>query len=112
VRPAILSACAALLLTACAARRGAPFEPPLELNEQQRRGQIVFMQHCNKCHPQGEGGLGPALNNKPLPGPAIRVQVRRGVGAMPKFSEAQIDDEDLSALSAYLLEVQAPLRGR
>lgn len=105
------TAAAIALASACgSARRGQPFEPPLVLDEQQARGQRVFMLQCNQCHPEGEGGLGPALNNKPLPGPAIRLQVRQGIGEMPAFGEDVISDADLDALSAYLLELQTPSR--
>ncbi|MDC4226474.1 MAG: cytochrome c [Candidatus Manganitrophus sp.] len=53
--------------------------------------------------PEGEAGLGPALNNKPLPGWMIRFQVRHGLGAMPAFSEKEISDRELDDLViAYL----------
>lgn len=85
------------------ARRGVPTEEPLEISEEQvRRGQQVFMHTCNGCHPGGAAGLGPAINNKPLPDVAIRVQVRNGFGAMPAFSDDVISDEELDALLAYL----------
>ncbi|WDT80226.1 MAG: cytochrome c [Candidatus Manganitrophus sp.] len=51
------------------------------------RGETIFMHACNQCHPKGEAGLGPALNNKPLPAFMIRFQVRHGLGAMPAFSK-------------------------
>jgi mono/diheme cytochrome c family protein len=92
------------------ARRGVPFDEPLVLDAQQREGQRAFMRHCNQCHPEGGGGLGPALNNKPLPGPAIRLQIRKGVGEMPSFDEQRLPDAQLEALSAYLLELQTPRR--
>jgi mono/diheme cytochrome c family protein len=102
---------ASALFAGCgSARRGEPFAPPLKLDQTQALGQRVFMRHCNHCHPQGEGGLGPALNNKPLPSPAMRVQIRNGLGAMPAFDEQRIDDAQLEALLAYLLELQTPSR--
>jgi mono/diheme cytochrome c family protein len=66
------------------------------------RGERVFMAHCHECHPGGEAGLGPALNNKPLPGFLVRYQVRHGLGAMPAFPPGEIDDGDLDALVVYL----------
>jgi mono/diheme cytochrome c family protein len=66
------------------------------------RGERVFMANCHPCHPGGEAGLGPALNDKPLPGALIRLQVRAGLGAMPAFAATEIADADLDALLAYL----------
>lgn len=50
----------------------------------------------------GGAGLGPAINNKPLPGWLIRFQVRHGFGAMPAFSEKEISDGELNDVVAYL----------
>lgn len=94
-----------MLLTAgCGtARRGALYGGPLEIESPQvRKGQQVFMRHCHQCHPGGTAGVGPALNNKPLPGFLIKFQVRHGLGAMPAFSEEHISSEELDALVAYL----------
>ncbi len=97
-----------LALAACGtARRSVPVGPPLTLSEAQaERGQHVFMQYCNGCHPGGAAGLGPALNNKPLPGFAIRYQVRHGLGTMPAFSEEVISEEELDALADYLVALR------
>jgi mono/diheme cytochrome c family protein len=85
------------------ARRGEPITGPLQLSTpDSARGQMVFMRHCHQCHPGGEAGLGPALNNKPLPGFMMILQVRHGLGAMPSFSEQHISDEELDALIAYV----------
>lgn len=100
----------ALWLGCGSARRGEPFGPPLQLNAQQAQGERVFMRYCNSCHPQGEGGVGPALNNKPLPSPAVKLQVRSGIGDMPAFPESVIAPEELEALLAYVLELQTPSR--
>lgn len=88
-------------------RRGEIFErlPSLDQPSEQR-GQLVFMEHCHQCHPNGEGGLGFALNNKPLPKALIRLQVRRGFGAMPAFSEETIPDGELTDLTSYLLAIR------
>lgn len=71
------------------------------------RGQRVFMENCHQCHPGGEGGLGPAINNKPLPGFMIKLQVRAGVGAMPAFSADAIAPDELDTLIAYLRALRA-----
>jgi mono/diheme cytochrome c family protein len=60
------------------------------------------MANCHQCHPGGEAGLGPAINDKPLPGFLIRLQVRNGLGAMPAFSAQEISPDDLDDLIAHL----------
>ena len=93
----------AVLLGCGSARRGVPLvgertatDPVLLL------GRRTFDANCHQCHPGGTKGLGPALNNKPLPGFAIRLQVRNGLGAMPSFPEEEISDEELDALVTYM----------
>jgi mono/diheme cytochrome c family protein len=78
------------------------------LTAEEIAGQRVFMRECNGCHPQGHGGLGPALNNKPVPGVAIKLQVRQGLGAMPAFSEKEISSQELDALVAFITAKGAP----
>jgi mono/diheme cytochrome c family protein len=102
-----VSALAALALWAlasgCSARRSEPIAGPLQSPSQEvAHGEVAFDRHCSHCHPGGERGLAPAINNKPLPGFLIKFQVRRGMGAMPAFSEREIPDEDLDALVKYL----------
>jgi cytochrome c5 len=60
------------------------------------------MRECHMCHPGGDAGLGPAINNKPLPEPMIKLQVRQGMGAMPDFGEDKISAKELDALVVYL----------
>ncbi len=101
----ILIMCVSLLfVNGCSsARRGAPVAGlPGPTSTQVERGQVAFDQHCNTCHVGGAAGLGPAINNKPLPGWLIRFQVRHGLGAMPSFSETQISDGELDAIVSYL----------
>lgn len=94
-------------LAGCGRERNSEiFVGPITLNAQQQRGELVFFRNCNECHPQGESGLGPALNDKELPGWFIKNQVRRPILIMPAFSEAQISDEDLDALVEYLKVVR------
>jgi mono/diheme cytochrome c family protein len=97
-----------LLLVACGpAYRGAPLYGPLESSTPQvAQGKAVFDYHCQQCHPGGDAGLGPGINNKPLPAALIKFQVRNGLGAMPAFSEAEISDVELDALVQYLLELR------
>ena len=104
-RVASLLAIAAMVAgAACgSSRRSAALgAPPLPATAEVLRGQRVFMHACHACHPGGETGLGPSLNDKPLPGFLIAWQVRRGLGAMPAFSREEMPDDDLTALLAYL----------
>ncbi|MFP5211812.1 MAG: c-type cytochrome [Acidobacteriota bacterium] len=87
--------------TGCgSARRGEPFSGPFEPpTEQVALGRKVFMENCHQCHPGGEKGVGPSLNEKPLPGFLMKFQVRHGLGAMPAIP---LESNELDALIAYL----------
>jgi hypothetical protein len=52
--------------------------------------------------PHGEAGLGPAINNEPVPLTMIRLQVRSGLGAMPAFPEKLIADHELDQLLTFV----------
>ena len=89
------------LVTAnCSTRRSLPLEGPLTLTEQEKQGEKIFMEHCQRCHPHGEAGLGPAIN--PAPSFGKRFQIRHGLGAMPAFDEKHISDKELDQVIAYL----------
>jgi len=109
---ALVAIAVAATLSACgSARRSEPFVGATALtppNDRIALGERVFDRNCSQCHPGGEAGLGPALNDKPLPQFAMHIQVRNGVGAMPRFSSAEISDAELKAVTSYL----AWLRGR
>jgi mono/diheme cytochrome c family protein len=94
----------AAALTACGtSRRGEPFSSPMAVQEERLlAGRRSFQTHCHHCHPGGEGGLGPALNNKPLPGFLMAFPIRNGLGAMPSFSEETISDQQVSDVVHYL----------
>lgn len=78
--------------------RPAPISSP-----EQVAGERVFMKNCNQCHPLGEGGLGPPINNKPFPTVMLDAKVRTGLGGdMPSFSEKDISSKELDQLVAYL----------
>lgn len=98
----------AAILSGCGtARRSEPVAGPLPpLNASVAKGEALFDQHCNNCHQGGEGGLGPAINDKPLPRFLMRFQIRRGLGAMPGFTEEQIGDADLESLIDYLVALR------
>lgn len=87
----------------CSARRGEPIKGPLPIASVEiGNGQKTFMRECQQCHPGGEAGLGPAINNKPLPGFMIRLQVRNGLGAMPAFSQSEISTKEMDDLLEFL----------
>jgi mono/diheme cytochrome c family protein len=103
VRRAVVIASMLIALAACSARRSEPLVGALDHRPPAiGRGQQVFMAHCHACHPGGEAGLAPAINNKPLPGFMIKTQVRLGVGAMPRFSADEISPDELDDLVVYL----------
>ena len=97
-----------LAFSSCgSARRSEPIRGPLAMNEQLQRGQVVFMQHCHKCHPGGEAGEGPSINNIPLPGGLLKLRVRSrafffGAGRMPSFKNHEISQAELADLVQYL----------
>ena len=95
---------APLLVAGCgSARRAEPVtESTQNANPKLVEGQRAFMATCYQCHPGGQAGLGPSLNNRALPASAIRYQVRTGLGAMPAFDEHQIPDPQLDAIVTYL----------
>jgi len=101
----LCTACLFLLtLSFCGtARRGEPLYKPVNIeNEQVARGEVIFMRYCDKCHPGGESGLAPAINDKPVPGFVIRFQIRNGLGAMPAFKSDVIPAPELDDLMAYI----------
>jgi mono/diheme cytochrome c family protein len=98
----------ALALGACAtARKTEPLALPVDTsNPKVAQGQKVFFQHCHQCHPHGQGGLGPAIVNKPLPEFLMKFQVRHGLGTMPSFDAQKIPPADLEALMEYIKAVR------
>lgn len=111
-RPAAVLALAAVAVAGgiAACGTGRRLDPPMALvaerEPQVAHGQRVFMRACHQCHPRGETGLGPALNNKYVPAFLIRTQTRLGLGAMPAFPEAVLSDGDLDAVVRYIQFMQ------
>jgi mono/diheme cytochrome c family protein len=102
-RAALLLVIVAIVCVACGtARRRPPLGPALALNEEAATGQVAFMEKCDRCHPGGEAGLGPALNDKPFPDFLKRFQVRKGLGTMPHFSQQELSDPELDSILEYL----------
>ena len=97
-----------LLLAGChSARRGEPLTGPMKIeNADVAHGQILFMQHCHQCHPFGQGGLGPVINNTPAPRFLVKTQIRLGLGAMPGFPKEKINPEELDHLVDYVMALR------
>ena len=95
----------AAALAAChPVRRSEPIVGPMTLSDPNlQRGRLLFDRHCYKCHLEGEGGMGPVINDKPLPRFLMRFQVRAGLGTMPGFTKEQISDEELEHLVNYIV---------
>jgi mono/diheme cytochrome c family protein len=89
------------------ARRPEPLKGSVKITDPKvSLGRVVFMEKCQRCHPGGEAGLGPALNDKPLPPFLMKTQIRVGLGAMPSFSRAEISDDGVDAVIAYLKAIR------
>jgi mono/diheme cytochrome c family protein len=91
-------------LAGCAsARRTETVMAPLQLDARAQQGRAIFLRECQQCHPFGEAALGPAINNKPIPAPVMKLQVRTGVlGSMPAFSKQELSEEELDLVIDYV----------
>lgn len=95
------------------ARKSEPLAGPTVLDKAaEERGQLVFMEHCNQCHPGGAAGLGPGINDVKLPRKAIEAKVRLGHPAMPAFPKEDISGKELDDLVEYLMAMRAKDDGR
>jgi mono/diheme cytochrome c family protein len=111
VRPSlawVALAAAALLCVSCgSARRSEPIKGAFATSDPRvEHGRQVWMMKCDRCHPGGEAGLGPATNDKPLPEFLIATQIRTGLGAMPAFTKAEMSDSDVAAVIAYMKAIR------
>jgi mono/diheme cytochrome c family protein len=98
---------AIIAIAACSTKLMLPGEgEQLVQSEAALNGQEVFMKYCNRCHPAGNAGLGPSIINKPLPGFLIRMQVRKGYGAMPSFDKEHLSEEELDNVVAYIIKIR------
>lgn len=90
--------------SACVVRKSEPITRKSFAPDDERvvNGERVYMVHCQKCHPAGERGLGPAINSNPAPQFLKRFQMRHGLGVMPPFGKEEISKKDLRDISKYL----------
>jgi mono/diheme cytochrome c family protein len=76
-------------------------------------GAALFQERCGGCHL--ESGFGTRVLSRRVPeGQAalehrtgltpeyVRVAVRRGIGSMPQIRQAELPDEELARIAAYL----------
>ena len=84
---------------------------PVTLTVEEFEGMKLFMRNCNKCHPGGEKGSGPSLNDKETPNFLIHWKVRLGGGDMPKFTDEQISKEQLKEITAFVKLLQKMTAG-
>jgi mono/diheme cytochrome c family protein len=93
-----------VLITSCVVRKAEPLTQKefVPANDRVKNGQVVFMAHCQKCHPEAEGGLGPAISANPAPQFIKRFQMRHGLGVMPSFKKGEITKSDLHDISKFL----------
>lgn len=91
-------------MTFCSIRKSEPVTGNVFIpaNDQIAHGEKLFMMHCQKCHPAGEGGVGIAINPVPVPQFVKRFQVRHGLGVMPSFKKDEISNSDLKDISKYM----------
>src|SRR3982751_668653 len=92
-----------VLVPSCIVRKAEPLTQRsfVPKNERIANGERVFMANCEKCHPGGEGGLGPAINANPAPQLVKRFQMRHGLGVMPSFKHIEISKKDLHDISKF-----------
>ncbi len=104
--------CSSLYFVSCSARRvkkdmsSAQAEDPKIME-----GRLVFKNHCQKCHPNGEAGVGPPLNNINLPSFLVRAKVRSRAfllwtGRMPSFNKHEISSKEMKSLLVYLKDMK------
>lgn len=95
-------------LSSCAIRKSEPITGKVVDTKDihMRNGEVLYMTYCDKCHPSGEGGLGPALNPLHVPSFVKRFQIKHGLGVMPYFKEDQLSKEDLHDITSYMKALQ------
>jgi mono/diheme cytochrome c family protein len=69
------------------------------------RGAEAFAANCAACHgAQGQGGVGPSLKNESArkDTAAVTAFVKNPSGAMPKLFPSVLNENDVSAVAAYV----------
>ena len=93
-----------VFIGSCSSPKIQPYSKVVEMpTEKLHNGRELFNSHCTTCHPGGKSGLGPSINNKPLPEFLIRFQIRNGIGVMPAFGENVLTDDQVENIAEYLV---------
>jgi mono/diheme cytochrome c family protein len=104
MKKGIITAFLFIIIFSCSSRKSEPVKGKQFTPDNARiiNGEQMYMVHCQKCHPAGEGGLGPAINANPAPSFVKRFQVRHGLGVMPGFKKNEISKKDLHDIARYM----------
>jgi mono/diheme cytochrome c family protein len=100
------------LLCACSPRRiKSEMKAEDRADARLAKGRAVFKANCQKCHPNGEAGAGPSLNNVHLPGFMLRARIRSRAfllytGRMPAFDKTEISRKEQDDLIRYLKQLR------
>lgn len=76
------------------------------MTRREYKGMQLFMAHCNECHPGGNAGVGPALNDKPLPDFLVHFQIRQGMGDMPAFKEEELSKDEVKQIVLFVRQLR------
>ena len=100
----ILAISLCIIVCSCASRKSEPITGAVVDRSDARvaNGQEKYNRYCQKCHPSGEAGLGPAVNGKP--NFLKKFQAKHGLGAMPAF-KGIIPEDDLKDIQLYLKQL-------
>ncbi len=72
-------------------------------------GEVLFVRSCNTCHPGGQAGMGPSLENiatKFAKDDELKAFIRKGKGIMPAQPVDVINDQELDNLVGYLRQLE------
>jgi cytochrome c5 len=78
----------------------------IRMTRREYSGMHLFMVHCNKCHPGGDAGVGPSLNDKAIPDFLVHFQIRQGLGDMPAFKEEDLSKEDVKKIVLFVRQMR------
>ena len=75
-------------------------------------GQLLFMQYCSGCHPDGGNAINPAKSLRKIDRQANGIVTRREIVArmrspgpgMPRFDRERIPDNAADAIADYVLK--------
>jgi mono/diheme cytochrome c family protein len=92
-----------------------PFRGVMQDRSAHSEGEALYVEKCSMCHRRM--GMGTVLLARRLPPegaeledsgrlttPYITLAARQGIGNMPRISRAEVSDEQLAQIAAYLVE--------